>query len=332
MDQAEGKDEEKATKDEAKRPVLLVDAFNLFIRSFAAFPSMSSYGHQIGGCVGFLKTLKKVVGETYPSHIVVAWEGGGSSRRRAIFKEYKQNRKPEKLNRFYEDDIPESDENKAKQVGALAQLLRHLPVCQVYVSDCEADDVIAYLCNHTFKDHPKVIMSSDRDLFQLLNDKTRVYSLHKKVYYTAEDVQDEFRINIRNFALAKAICGDAGDNVPGVDGVGFKTLVKRMPFFGLDHDLTIEEVVAYAGTRLKEAKAYRSIAESEELIRRNWKLVHLGDHALAPIQTERIENIVGTFKPKPNKIEFIRRLIAEGIQGFEVDTFYSAFLGVTFND
>jgi hypothetical protein len=97
-----------------------------------------------------------------------------------------------------------------------------------------------------------------------------------------------------------------------------------------ENELLIEDVINYSLAHQKEAKALKAISESEDLIRRNWKLVHLGDHALAPIQMERIEFVVGTFKPQPNKIEFIRRLIAEGIQGFEVDTFFSAFLGVTY--
>lgn len=318
------------TEQDDSQPILLIDAMNLFIRSFAAFPSMSTHGHQIGGAVGFLKTMKKVVGEVFPKKIYICWEGGGSARRRGLFKDYKAHRKPEKLNRFYEDDIPETDENRSLQIAALAKLLKHLPVCQVYVSDCEADDVIAHLCKKVFPNDKKVIMSSDKDLFQLLDDKTRVYSLHKKTYYTAEDIKEEFHISMRNFALAKAVCGDAGDNVPGIEGVGFKTLAKRIPLFASDNDLSIEDVITFSQARLKEAKAFRSIAEGEEIIRRNWKLVHLGDHALAPIQMERIEFVVGTFKPQPNKIEFIRRLIAEGIQGFEVDTFFSAFLGVTY--
>jgi DNA polymerase-1 len=322
---------ESETKDEQDvQPILLIDAMNLFIRSFAAFPSMSKHGHQIGGCVGFLKTMKKVVGEVFPKRIYVCWEGGGSSRRRGLFKDYKAQRKPEKLNRFYEDDIPETDENRSMQIAALAKLLRHLPVCQIYVSDCEADDVIAHLCKRVFPNEKKVIMSSDKDLFQLLDENTRVYSLHKKTYYTAENIKEEFSIHMKNFALAKAICGDASDNIPGVDGVGFKTLAKRIPLFAAENELLIEDVINYSLAHQKEAKALKAISESEELIRRNWKLVHLGDHALAPIQIDRIDYLVGTFKLQPNKIEFIRRLIVEGIQGFEVDTFYSAFLGVTY--
>jgi DNA polymerase-1 len=291
---------------------------------------MSSHGHQIGGCVGFLKTLKKVVSETFPSRIYVAWEGGGSAKRRSIYKEYKMQRKPEKLNRFYEDDIPESQENRDLQITALAKILKTIPVCQIYVSDCEADDVIAYLCKSMFKDKKKIIMSSDKDLFQLLDENTRVYNLHKKTYFDAAQVKNEFRIDMKNFALAKSICGDPSDNIPGVEGAGFKTLAKRIPMFLSESELSIDEVISYATTHQKEAKVLKLISESENLIRRNWKLIYLGNQSLAPVQIDKIDFLTRTFTPTPNKIELIRRLMIEGIQNFDVDTFYSSFLGVDF--
>ena len=96
----------------SQRPILIIDGMNAFVRSYAAYPSMSSHGYQVGGCVGFLKTLRKLVSEISPSSVYVVWEGGGSQRRRNLYADYKMNRKPEKLNRFYEDDIPDSDDNK----------------------------------------------------------------------------------------------------------------------------------------------------------------------------------------------------------------------------
>lgn len=325
-------DHQEVNMDDEKQnqPILLVDAMNLFCRSFAAYPSMTTSGEQIGGAVGFLKTLKRVVSDIRPRRIYVCWESGGSARRRGIYHDYKAQRRPEKLNRFYEDDIPESEENRAKQIAILTRLMRLLPVCQVYVSDCEGDDIIAYLCRHTFKDADKVIMSSDKDLYQLLDEKTRIYSLHKKVYLDLDVVQDEFRIHAKNFALAKAICGDQSDNVPGIKGLGFKTLVKRFPFFGDSSELMIDDVVAFSHTHIKESSVYKNLIENVDVIKRNWQLVYLGDIALAPNQMEKIDHIVGTFAPSANKIEFIRRLIAEGIQGFDVNDFFFAFLCVSY--
>ena len=183
---------------------------------------MNKNGEQRGGCIGFLKSMQRITREIQPSGIYVVWEGGGSQRRRRIYSEYKLGRKAEKLNRFYGDDIPDSEENKKHQLISLLGMLKFVPVCQVYVSDCEGDDTVAHLCNGPFRNQDKIIVSSDKDMYQLLNDKTRIYSLHKKKIVTAEDIFDEFRIRTHNFAIAKAICGDSGDNVPGVKGIGEK--------------------------------------------------------------------------------------------------------------
>jgi 5'-3' exonuclease len=79
------------------RPVLLIDGPNVFIRCFAAYPSMSTNGAQMGGAVGFVKTMRGIIDLLQPKRVIVAWEGGGSARRRALYSEYKQNRRPTQM-------------------------------------------------------------------------------------------------------------------------------------------------------------------------------------------------------------------------------------------
>ena len=219
---------------------------NLFVRSYMAYPTMSAHGYQMGGCIGFLKTLKRIVFEMQPSAVYVCWEGGGSSRRRKLLPEYKLNRVPGRLNRFYEDDIPDSEENRQHQTLALLGMLKCAPVCQLYASDCEGDDLVAYLSYGPMRNVEKVIVSSDKDLFQLLDDRTKLYSLHKKTFVTKENVMEEFRVQAKHFAIAKALCGDPGDNVPGIKGVGFKTVSKLFPMLGTDDNVLLQDVLDYA--------------------------------------------------------------------------------------
>jgi 5'-3' exonuclease len=83
--------------------VLIVDAMNTFIRNYVMDPSIGSDGFPIGGTRGFLKTLQKLIREIDPSQVVVVWDGGGGSKkRRTLLKQYKEGRKPIKLNRAYE--------------------------------------------------------------------------------------------------------------------------------------------------------------------------------------------------------------------------------------
>lgn len=310
------------------RPVLIIDCMNLFVRSYAAFPSMSTHGYQMGGCIGFLKTLARLTYEISPSMIYLAWEGGGSQKRRAIYSEYKLNRKPEKLNRFYEDDIPDSDENKKHQLISLLGMLKCVPVCQLYTSDCEGDDVIAYLSRGPFKNALKVIASSDKDMYQLLDENTKIYNLHKKTYVTIENVLELFRVTPANFALAKALCGDPSDNIPGIKGLGFKTVSKLFPFLSLNESVLLDDVISYSHTHLDESSIYKRIIEQEADIRRNWKLVYLDGCMLSHHQSSKIDHLINVFVPKSDKMGLIRKLLEEGINDFDVDRFFYSFIGI----
>jgi len=307
------------------RPILIIDGQNLFIRSWAAYPQMSSHGYQMGGCVGFLKTLKRIVNETQPSKVIVAWEGGGSQRRRRVYPEYKLGRRPEKLNRFYGSDIPESEENRKHQLISLLEMLKHTPVCQVYLSDCEGDDIVAFLCEGPFRNEDKIIVSSDKDMYQLLNENTRIYSLHRKTVLSNEDVFDEYRIKTHNFALAKALCGDPGDNIPGIKGIGFKTAVTRFPMLGSDSTIILQEVIDFCHTHSRDSVIYRRVIDSLEDLKRNWKLVYLDGSMLSATQVSKVQHVLDTFEPKVDRMGLIKLLLKEGIADFNIEEFFYAF-------
>ncbi len=307
------------------RPVLIVDAMNLFVRSYSAYPTMSAHGYQMGGAIGFLKTLRRLVLEQQPSAIYVAWEGGGSQRRRSIYPDYKMNRKPSKLNRFYDDDIPDTQDNEKHQVIALLSMLKCVPVCQIYVSDCEGDDVVAYLCRGLMRNVSKVIASSDKDLYQLLDAETKIYSLHKKTYVTEPDVLVEFRVRAQNFALAKALCGDPSDNVPGIKGLGFKTVAKMYPFLGTEQDILLQEVLDYAAAHQDDSIVHRRVTEQQDDVKRNWRLVFLDGSMLSATQQSSVDHLVSTFKPRVDRMGLVKQLVKEGIGDFDVESFFYAF-------
>ena len=85
---------------ENKNRVLVIDALNMYFRSYIVDPSLSTNGQPIGGVKGFLKILQKLVRETKPDEVVVVWDGpGGSRKRKTMNKNYKEGRKPIRLNR-----------------------------------------------------------------------------------------------------------------------------------------------------------------------------------------------------------------------------------------
>ena len=78
-------------------------------------------------------------------------------------------------------------------------MMKNLPICQMYVSDCEADDVIGYLAKHHYKNENCVIYSSDKDYYQLMSDKIKIYTPTKKDFVSFEDVFAKFCVHPVNF-------------------------------------------------------------------------------------------------------------------------------------
>lgn len=279
----------------------------------------------MGGCIGFLKTLRRIVFEAQPKAVYVCWESGGSTKRRKLFAEYKLGRRAEKLNRFYEGDLPDTEENRKHQIEALLHMTKCTPICQLYVSDCEGDDLVAYLSRGPMRDDEKIIVSSDKDLYQLLDDKTKLYSLHKKTYVTTETVMEEFRVQAKHFALAKALCGDSGDNVPGIKGIGFKTVAKLFPMLGLEEDILLQDVIDYAHAHVDEAHKFQMIVDQEDDVKRNWRLVYLDGSMLSAQQQTQIDARIQSFVPRCDRMGLVRQLVKEGIGDFDVEDFFYAF-------
>ena len=314
--------------ENTNKTILIVDALNLFTRHYVAHPALNGNGGHVGGIVGFLYSVIPLVERYSPNEVVVVWEGGGSTRRRAIYSEYKSKRRPQKLNRYYEKDIPDTVENRNYQIATLVHLLGFLPILQLYVPDCEADDVIGYISKYAFKDKRKVIVSSDRDFYQLLDDKTIIYSPTWKKLVTFKEVQEKFGISPENFCLAKSICGDPSDNIAGVKGVGFKTLAKRFPSLRETNSADLSAIIDICNINISEGskiKAYQEIVSSEDIIRRNWKLIYLDTVNLSASQIQKINYLIDTFTVSRNKIHMMRALIKEGIQSFNIDRAFLSF-------
>ena len=303
--------------------ILLVDAYGLFIRHYSANPSISSNGYHVGGVVGFLKALQYAVQKHFASKVYVVWEGGGSGFRRSLLSTYKDKRRPLRMNQYYEEPIDDTYASRNRQILLLLKLLKSTPFCQLYVPDCEADDIIAYLCQYVHPKESKIILSSDKDFYQLLDENTKISTTIRKKLIGCDDVREEFGISFKNFALAKAIVGDRSDKIDGVKGAGFKTLAKRFPILTGDDDVLLEDLFDYA-RQMSESKIilYRRILEERDLITRNWKLVYLNTASLTNQQISRTNELLQNFTPKSNKFDFMRAIIECGLNQFDVDGFF----------
>ena len=315
----------------ADRPILIIDGLNVHTRHFVANPAMSAHGHQVGGIVGFLRGIELLVQKTSAKRVVVVWEGGGSPRRRAIYPEYKSKRRPQKLNRYYGNDIPDTIENRNYQIVLLIELLRLAPVNQIYVSDCEADDVIGYLARYKFKDQKCVIVSSDKDFYQLLSDNITQWSPGQRRFISKNNVLEKFGIPVHNFCTARSFIGDQSDGIPGIKGAGFKTLLKRFPELADDKDVSVGDIIELSNARAlkKKIKLFKEINNNFEIPKRNWRLMYLDMINLSASQVQKIDSSIDTFEPCRNKIEFMRTMIREGISTFNADTFYMSLNAIS---
>lgn len=310
-----------------ERPVLIFDGANAFIRHYCANPAMSTQGEHIGGLVGFLTMVKNLVEKLTPRQVIVVWDGvGGSSRRRALFPDYKSNRKPVKLNRFYEGDIPDTEKNRVWQMLTLTEVLKKTAVVQMHIADCEADDVIAHLCRARFIDTPKVIVSSDKDFYQLLDEKTAIWSPSKKVFVCPTDVVTEFGVAVSNFALAKAVCGDGSDNIPGVKGVGFKKLVKAVPELlttpGLDMS-TFFSLCEEKAVNLSRRGILSNLSDARATIELNMKLVDLTEPwMMGATHVTKVGHAFDVSGQESDRMAVTRTLNDAGITKFDVATLF----------
>jgi len=298
-----------------KKRVLLIDSLNMFIRAYIMDPSLTMGGNPCGGIKGTLKILQKLVRETKPDEIVFIWDGpGGSNKRKAINKNYKAGRKPIRLNRSVKN-LTEDEEmkNKVWQQMRLMEYLNEMPIIQIILPEVEADDVIAHLTHLSHYDGwQKVIISNDQDFYQLCDDETVVFRPVKKAVYNKKKIIEELGVHPRNMALARALIGDSSDNLPGIKGVGFKTIEKRLSFLGSDKDYTIDDVIEYCENTGSKLKFHTNIVEGKEIIAHNYKMMQLYSPMLSIQSKDFVQNAVENFECVFNKIEIMKNMRDDG--------------------
>lgn len=226
--------------------VLLVDSLNTFLRSFVMIHHLNPQGNHIGGLTGYLKSIGHAIRLIQPTRVILVFDGhGGSTNKRYIYPEYKANRKIAKISNWDAFDSQEEEsESITNQLVRLVSYLKCLPVDMLVIDKVEADDVIGHLA----KELPEqvVIYSSDKDYLQLVSDRITVFSPIKKKFYTPKAVREEFGLPPNNFLTQKILLGDTSDNVPGVKGLGLKTLLKMYPQLSGDADISLEELLEYS--------------------------------------------------------------------------------------
>ena len=309
---------------------MIIDSLNQFLRSLVVNPTLSPNGQRIGGIVGYMKTLQKLCREIKPDRVIICWDGqGGSQRRRSENKNYKEGRKPLRLN--WNNDLNEEDtlKNKLWQTSRLMEYMNNLPVCQLMYAATEADDIVSMVCKE-LPDDQKIIISSDKDFYQLLDDKTIIFRPVQNEFVNRKKVLEEFGIHPNNFAISRAICGDNSDNLSGIKGAGLATVAKRLPFLKEDKSATFQDIYDYCEGQDK-IKLYDNILESKQVIENNYKLMQLYAPSAAPYIKQGIRDSLENYPKSLNKTEVRKMFMIDGVGELDWSDLFSVMTKISFS-
>lgn len=292
--------------------VLIIDGLNTFIRCWSSIPTMNDDGDHLGGVTGVLKSIGYAIRQVQPTRVIVVFDGkGGSQSRKKRFSGYKADRDPNKLrvNRQYAGmmNIEDERESMKRQFVWLNEMLNYLPVTNMIYDGVEADDVMAYITTQLLKeDEQAVVMSTDKDFLQLVNEKTIVWSPTKKKIYNRNVVKEEFGIESKNLLLYRVLDGDKSDNIPGVNGCGVKTLVKRFPELTEDVKLSVDDLFRLCEEKRGKIKIYDDILSARAQILMNRELMQLDDPDISGIIKMNILSKFNEPNDQLNKLDFMK--------------------------
>ena len=295
----------------------MIDGLNTFIRAFSVNPSLNEDGSHVGGLVGFLKSVRFAINKFKPTRCIIIFDGkGGSKPRQKIYSQYKAGRKVRsRLNRNVDWATNPQDEQQSMrlQIGRLIEYLEHLPLTILALDRLEADDVISYVTNVTLKESKTTIMSTDKDFLQLVSSRVKLYSPTKKITYDEELVKKEFGIYPQNMLTCRVIDGDKSDGIPGVRGIGIKTLIKEFPELTQNEKFDIKRLMDSASS--KTTKPSKLINNNEYIIKRNYLLMQLQDPDIANHTKLKITDAVNSVTPQLIKYKFQRLFVEDKLWG-----------------
>ena len=283
--------------------VLVIDGLNNFIRCFSAIPMMSDNGYHVGGLIGFLRSLGYLIKLIRPTRILIVFDGkGGSQKRKKLFPQYKAGRSfKSKLNRKVEFS-KEGDERTSmvQQMSRLMEYLDCLPLQTFSLDNMEADDVISYVATKGNFSRC-TIMSTDKDFLQLIDDRVNVYSPSKKKLYNTETLMEEYDIHPENFLMYRMVDGDKSDNIPGIKGIGLKTLIKLYPEISTE-PVSLKELVSRDNR----------LSDNLDILKRNFELMDLKEIIISGNAKQKVLNFVDQKPNSLNSFKFRQMYLEDG--------------------
>lgn len=253
-------------------------------RAYHALPNLkSSKGLYTGAIFGFLSILLRLIKEQKPTHIAAAFDLHGPTFRHEMYDQYKATRKP-------------MDEELRQQVEPLKDLITAMGIKIVAMQGYEGDDILGTLSKRF--DDECIIVTGDRDSFQLVGPTTKVFWTKKgvsdiEVYDVQRLLDDGF--TVEQFIDYKALRGDTSDNVPGIAGVGEKTAKQLLDKYGsLDNILAnANEIPGKVGQTIAQSKDVALLSKELVTINRDVPVeCTLDDIKFEPVYSQKVKQML----------------------------------------
>ncbi|MDZ4344389.1 MAG: 5'-3' exonuclease H3TH domain-containing protein [Candidatus Binatia bacterium] len=226
--------------------IFLIDGSSYIFRAFFAIPPLSNAaGLPTNAIFGFTNILLKLLRQYQPEYLVVALDAGRETFRNEMFADYKSNR-------------PEAPAELIPQFPYFRKVLDVLNLPLLELPGYEADDIIATLCGRmSGQGCEVVVVSSDKDLMQLVTDGIRLLDSAKDRWIGAEQVKEKFGVAPEQVIEVMGLMGDPVDNIPGVKGIGEKTAIALIQQFQtlenlFDHLAEVEQMNLRGAARVRK--------------------------------------------------------------------------------
>jgi DNA polymerase-1 len=250
----------------------LIDGSGFIFRAFFALPDTMtrSDGTHVNAVYGFCNMMNKLLGEMNARHIAVIFDAGRKTFRNEIYPEYKAHRPP---------PPPEL----VPQFALIRDATRAYGIPAIEVPHYEADDLIAAYAKAAVAQRLAVrIVSSDKDLMQLIRPGVELYDPLKSIAIGADEVMKKFGVTPDKVVDIQALAGDSTDNIPGVPGIGVKTAAELINQFG-----DLENLLNNAAS-IKQPKRRELLIEHADKARISKRLVVLDDNVPLPVPVETL--------------------------------------------
>lgn len=265
----------------------IIDGSSYVYRAFYAIRELSnSAGLPTNATYGFTKMLLKIINEKKPDYLAIAFDAKGDTFRNELYKDYKAHRPP----------MPDA---LAQQIPYIHLMVGAFQIPLLLETGLEADDLIGTLAKKGEEAGLSVvIVTGDKDMYQLITPRVTVYDSMKNQTYTELTIQEKFGITPGQIVDMMGLMGDAVDNIPGVKGIGEKTAMQLIQTFG-----TLENLLG----RIEEVKR----PKQRELLESQQKMARLS-RELATIKTDcEIPFYLETFELKAPDSTQLRSLCLE---------------------